>query len=151
MERRLSTGSRLKTTGNAHHGPDTFLQMDLFFPDCSQDSEEIKAQWTEYLSRCSAPDSSRPVYRVLYYSNGSKVEARVGQPRLQYFLKRGPRGGHITNTEYSDTGIKSGNKVACTVDAGNCLYVFETETSDKWANPAMVGRDSILEKSYFDF
>ena len=125
--------------------------MNLFFPNCSQEPEEIKAQWEDYLSRCSAPPSSRPVYWVHYLSNGSRVEAKVGKSRLQYFLKRGPRGGHIKNAEYSDTGIESGNTVACIIDAGNLMYIFETETSGKWANPAMVGKDSVLDKGYFEF
>ena len=86
-----------------------------------------------------------------YLHNGSKIVATVGERRLEYKRKRGPRGGHIKDAPLNPHPDATGTQVSGIVHAGHVLYVWSYGPPfGGWANPSMVGPSSVTNIEYFD-
>jgi hypothetical protein len=123
----------------------------FFIPDLRDDPAAAEAKWQHYLDAMSAPADSMRVYSLTYEHEGSKYVATVGEERLQYARKTGPRGGYIKNAGYVRSGRRTGTMISGIVHAGGVIHVWSYGPPfGGWANPSLVGPDSVTEVKYFD-
>lgn len=87
----------------ARHGVETGKDLGLRFviPHLRDDLLAAEAEWERYLRDTPAPRGSRRVYSVTYEHEDSRIVATVGEERLEYRRKRGPRGGYIKNADFT--------------------------------------------------
>jgi len=125
--------------------------MRFFIPHLK---ENAKAGWTEfrrYIARSSAPADSRPVYRLEYQHEGDRYVVTVGEKRLRFRRRTGPRGGYIKDAGQVPYSLPTGTVVSGIVDGGQVIYVWSYGPPfDGWANPSMVGKSEVLSVTYFE-
>ena len=125
--------------------------MKFFIPDLKDDAEAAEAEWSRYLDRSRAPADSKRVYSMTYEHGPSKYVVTVGEARMEYSRKTGPRGGYIKDAGYQALGHRTGTQVSGIVHAGNVIYVWSYGPPfGRWHNPSMVGPTSVTEIEYFD-
>jgi hypothetical protein len=124
----------------------------FFIPDLQDDPEAAEAEWQRYIRDTLAPAESRRVYSVTHYHDGSKIVATVGNERLEYTRKSGPRGGKIKNAGFVPVGRSTGTKISAIIDAGNVIYVWTYGPPfGGWANPSLIGRSAVEDIEYFEY
>lgn len=125
--------------------------MKFFIPDLREQPEAAEERWSRYLRDSGAAADSERVYSVTYLHDGSKFIATVGELRIEYARKRGPRGGYIKDAPLVKHGRPTGTMISAIIDAGNVLYVWTYGPPfGGWANPSMVGTNEIEDIQYFD-
>lgn len=125
--------------------------MRFFIPHLQAEPAAAEAEWRRYLSVTPAPAESRRVYSMVYNHEGDRYAVKVGEQRLRYRRRTGPRGGHIPYAEPASFGSPTGTVVSGIIDAGNLLYVWTYGPPfDGWANPSLVGRSEVERIAYFD-
>ena len=129
--------------------------MRFFIPYLRDAPEAAEAEWQGYLRDVSAPANSKRAYSVVYHHEGSKVIATVGEERLVYTPKRGPRGGYTRYAGLKPVEGRTGPEISAIIDAGHDLiyliYVWIYGTSfGEWANPSLIGRSEVEDIEYFE-
>jgi len=125
--------------------------MKFFIPHLRDDSAAAEQEWLRYLRATSAPPGSRRVHSVTYQHDRAKYVVRVGEPRLIFRRKTGPRGGYIKNADYVSYSSATGTVVSGIVDTGAVLHVWSYGPPfGGWANPSMIGRNEVISIEYFE-
>lgn len=125
-------------------------ELEFFVPHLRDDPSAADVEWQRYLRDTPAPTDSRQVYEVTYHHKGSKFVATVGEERLEYTRRRGPRGGHIAHAELNAIGRRTGTKISGIIDAGNVLHVWTYGPPfGGWANPSLIGSNEVEHIEYF--
>ena len=132
-------------------GPAKDLGLRFFIPHLRDDPLAAEAEWERYLRVTPAPTRSGRVYSVTYEHEDSRILATVGEERLEYRRKRGPRGGYIKNADFNPVGQRTGTQISGIIDAGNLLYVWSYGPPFRgWANPSLIGKAEVQHIEYFD-
>jgi hypothetical protein len=122
----------------------------FFIPHLAGDAAS-EAEWQRYLRAIAAPADSRRACKLAYGNSRERFEVAVGEQRKQFKLKTGPRGGYIPNADFEGHGRRTGALVSAIIDTGDFIYVWCAEPPyGVWANPSLVGRDSVTSIDHFD-
>jgi hypothetical protein len=110
------------------------------------DPAEAEARWAHYLEASGARPDSRRVYSLTYFHGADKIEVNVGSERREYRRTRGRGRGLDFERRYRLTGTT----VSGIVDSGDVIYVWSFGPPfGGWANPSLVGPDSLERIQYF--
>lgn len=124
--------------------------MKFFIPHLKDDPGAAEAEWKRYTGG-AVTTGSRRVYSLVYEHGGAKYVVTVGEQRLKYPRKAGPRGGYIKNADYVAKGYRTGTVVSGIVGGANVIHVWSYGPPfGGWANPSLVGRSTIIEIDYFE-
>jgi len=127
--------------------------MTKFFVPHLRVGSDAEEAWSSYLdtSHATADDNARRLYSLTYEHEDSLYKVKVGEPRVRFRRRTGPRGGYIKDAPYSTSGTPTGTDVTAIVRAGNVIHVYSWGPSyGGWANPSFVGPDSITQSTYFE-
>jgi hypothetical protein len=123
----------------------------FFIPHLVGDTAAAEAEWQRYLRAIPAPAGSRRACKLAYGNSREHFEVAVGERRKQFKLKTGPRGGHIPNADFERFGHRTGAIVSAIIGTADLIHVWCAEPPyGVWANPSLVGRDSVTNIDYFD-
>lgn len=124
--------------------------VEFFIPHLRTDPLAAEAEWERCAGDSGAPASSRRIYSMTYGHEGSEFVVKVGDRRLEYRRRTGPRGGRLKDAGYERRGRSTGTEVSAIIDAGPIIYVWSYGPPfGGWANPSLVGKSSLREVEYF--
>lgn len=88
---------------------------------------------------------------MTYDHGGSRFVVTVGERRLQYARKRGPRGGYLKDAGLVTHGFETGTVISAIIDDGELIYTWSYGPPfEGWANPSYVGKAELVSVQYFD-
>lgn len=127
--------------------------MKFFIPDLPEQPDEAEARWVYYCQKSGAPTDSKRVFKMAYLHDGDKYEVEVGETRVAFARKTGPKGGYIKNAGHSKVGRRTGSMISAIIDSGNVISVWSYGSGADfggWANPSFVGHNEVESIEYFE-
>ena len=86
--------------------------------------------------------------------NGSRIEVRVGERRMEFKRETGPRGGYIPHAELERKGRPTGTVIILIAKSAGRIDIFsEPDKYNVWSNPSYSSIDAVLPNTieYFEF
>jgi len=123
--------------------------VSVFVPFVEGGPAAEEAAWQRYAEDARADVNGRRIRSITYEHEDSRYVVTVGEQRLRYRRQTGPRGGYRKNADYRRDGSRIGTHVTAIIDAGGVILVYSCPPCGGWANPSLVGPNSLSDIEYF--